>query len=162
MWQITDIHLPQYRIEENRKIHLKKYYKRFSNNGLRLPIRMPSSMNCGNTIDPQFDQNIWKHWCVKRLCTSSAFWLLESLRYHKALNPHDETLATKLLMIDDYLTGRTQSVRIEGVESKKRVITPVVPQGSVLGPPLFLLYINDPPDVASSTLALLFADIWKY
>ena len=61
------------------------------------------------------------------------------------------------LLIKDYLTGRTQSVNVDGYQSEKRQ----VPQGSVLGPILFLIYINDLPNVDFSSLALLFADDFK-
>ena len=42
-----------------------------------------------------------------------------------------------------YLSQRTQFVSILGFESQKKVILHCVPQGSVLGPLLFLMYIND-------------------
>ena len=62
------------------------------------------------------------------------------------------------LLIKDYLTGRTQSVNVVGYQSEKRLVSCGVPQGSVLGPIFFLIYINDPPSVVFSSLALLFAD----
>ena len=46
------------------------------------------------------------------------------------------------LLIKDYLTGRTQSVNVDGYPSEKRLVSCGVPQGSVRGPILFMIYIN--------------------
>ncbi len=55
-----------------------------------------------------------------------------------------------------YLSDRQQFVEIEGVRSSLQKIKLGVPQGSILGPLLFLIYINDLP-LASKFLSLLFA-----
>ncbi|MEW8548488.1 MAG: reverse transcriptase family protein [Candidatus Thiodiazotropha sp.] len=57
----------------------------------------------------------------------------------------------------NYLINRNQRVSFNGVSSEYKSITAGVPQGSVLGPLLFLLYINDISDELTS-LARLFAD----
>ena len=56
-----------------------------------------------------------------------------------------------------FLGNRSQSVVLEGEESDLVPVTPGVPQGSVLGPILFLIYINDLPDQIVSQVRL-FAD----
>ena len=63
-----------------------------------------------------------------------------------------------LSWLKSYLTGRKQQVVIEGAKSSWLSVTSGVPQGSILGPLLFLLYINEMPDVVSLCSISLFAD----
>ena len=64
---------------------------------------------------------------------------------------------TNLTWIQFWLTNRTQQVLLEGKNSRKTVVRSGVPQGTVLGPLCFLLFINDIGNGICSTLKL-FAD----
>jgi len=57
----------------------------------------------------------------------------------------------------DYLKDRSQCCLVNGFSSNCLPVRSGVPQGSILGPILFLLYVNDLPSVVDNTLAL-FAD----
>ena len=57
-----------------------------------------------------------------------------------------------------YLTNRKQYTFINGFSSSVNFISCGVPQGSVLGPLLFLLYINDLPNISKKLDFFLFAD----
>ena len=59
--------------------------------------------------------------------------------------------------IGNWLTGRKQTVMVDGETSEEANVSSGVPQGTVLGPLLFILYINDIGDGTTSTLRL-FAD----
>lgn len=62
-----------------------------------------------------------------------------------------------LLWFKSYLTDRKQRVILNGYNSNWKTINAGVPQGSILGPYLFLLFINDIVDVVSNKMKL-FAD----
>lgn len=68
----------------------------------------------------------------------------------------------KLLdFFSDYLRDRCQFVRVDGFESFTFYTRSGVSQGSTLGPTLFLIMINDLPDVVRTAQCLLFADDLK-
>ena len=63
-----------------------------------------------------------------------------------------------LALLNSYLIDRTQKCQVNGTISSERLIMCGVPQGSILGPLFFLLYINDLPQCLSKTKPRLFAD----
>lgn len=60
-----------------------------------------------------------------------------------------------------FLTGRTQRVRVDGCLSDEVDVTSGVPQGSVLGPTLFTIFINGLPNVVRHCKVQIYADDTK-
>ena len=65
-----------------------------------------------------------------------------------------------LRWVEDFLANRKQRVVINGTKSNEGSVTSGIPQGSVLGPLLFVMYINDLPRNLN-TVAKMFADDTK-
>ena len=63
-----------------------------------------------------------------------------------------------LAWFESYLTNRIQICKVDQITSNERTIKCGIPQGSNLGPLLFLLYINDLPNCLSLSSASMFAD----
>ena len=77
--------------------------------------------------------------------------LLTKLRLYRVSDP-------SLSWFESYLSGRQQFVSIDGQRSDSLLIKQGVPQGSVLGPALFLLFVNDIPLHLTNSTVDIYAD----
>ena len=89
--------------------------------------------------------------------------------FHKAFDTVDHTILQQKLqavsisgnlydLLVDYLSNRHQFAHINGASSKIRIVEYGVPQGSLLGPRLFKIYVNDLPGSVKEGWIFLFAD----
>ena len=69
-----------------------------------------------------------------------------------------EVTDRELMWFKSYLTARKQQCLIKGCLSSRSNLLCGVPQGSIFGPLLFLIYINDLPNCLKFTSSCLYAD----
>ena len=63
-----------------------------------------------------------------------------------------------LKLISNYLFNRTQYVHFNGINSEMYPVQVGVPQGSILGPLLFIIYLNDLPNACKLFQPIIYAD----
>ena len=111
--------------------------------------------------------DLTNEWCFnidRKLLNGTLF-----LDLKKALDTVDHTILLKTLeyfgldlsVIDwfkSYLSDRTQMCMVNGVLSDPQNLSCGVPQGTILGPLLFLIYINDLPNCVKHSSTRMYAD----
>ena len=115
-------------------------------------------LNCRNEWTKFLDQG--KTLDVIYIDFSKAF---DSVSHEKLLYKLSKYgLGEKLIKwVNTFLCNRSQLVKIDGSFSISLDVTSGVPQGSILGPTFFLIYINDLCDLEISSDLVLFADDLK-
>ena len=109
-------------------------------------------LNCLVFLDVFSTKNFFKSFLRKAFDSINHEILLNKMPYFF------EVKGNQLKWFQSYLNNRAQQCLVNGQLSNPKTITCGVPQGSILGPLLFLLYINDMPDSLSHSTPSLYPD----
>ena len=114
-----------------------------------------------------YTMNFSKHWMTKRMeekCFFDISKAFDRVMYKGLLHKLRKAGITGGLLrwFENYLAERKQRVLIRGQSSLWGNIQASVPQGSVLGPLLFIVYINDLADVVDCSIKMFADDTCLY
>ena len=137
------------------KVVFSQFYEYFHKNNLFYDSQCGAATELTDKVLKDFDDSnislaIFMDW-------SKAFDTLDHNILIKKL-AHYGINGTPLEWFTSYLTGRSQYVEIDGVSSNVLSLSTGVPQGSIIGSLLFLIYMNDIPYCTQYFDFILYAD----
>lgn len=145
------------------KVMFRQIYSYFLNNTLFTKTQY-GFQNGKSTCDAilQFINSIIEGWENKQFCMASFIDLCKAFDCvpHKILIDKLKLYGfddNSCLLVNAYLSNRKQYVRVNNKQSETLNVDCGVPQGSILGPLLFIIFINDFPSCIDY-LTILFAD----
>ena len=106
---------------------------------------------------------MWRSDCStrqKQITVCSACFIVDTINHSILIDKfeHYGVRGTANKWIMTYLIGRQQYVQMDNVHSGYKKVVHGIPNGSILGPRLFITYINDMCNVSSFFKYVLFAD----